>query len=64
MIKPFMQPAQVRIDCEHCGFFWVQPLFIEADDVYLDGNEEQECPECKGAFDFDDYAGNVTRLVI
>jgi hypothetical protein len=60
--KPFMQRGQVRITCEHCGYFWIQPTFTEADDLYLDGNEEQECPECKGAFDFDEYAGHVVPL--
>jgi phage FluMu protein Com len=59
-----MQRGQFPIECEHCGYFWVQGVFTEADYVYLDGNEEQECPECKGVFDFDEHVGNVTPLVI
>lgn len=62
MLKPYIQKGQSRVECEHCGYFWIESVTIEHDDVMLDDHEDCECPECGGAFDLDDVAANVVVI--
>lgn len=59
-----LERGEVNIACEHCGNEWVEQVEIDPStgDQTLPLNEGWFCPECKMAFCFDDFAGDVKPL--
>jgi hypothetical protein len=61
VIYIFTPRHEVQIDCEHCGWSWVEDVTVQGDEMILESNPEWKCVECGGAFCFDDFAGEVRR---